>query len=374
MDMLPATPPAGAPAVAAPRRPRWHLPLAIVAGIGLVLAAWQGFDTRGDLRRTQEELTRRTAEADTIAKEARAEARRAHEQMLTLQSKIGAIESRVGEAQNQQATLEAMYQEFARARDERALADADHAIGIAVQQLQLAGNVQAALAALQTADARLVMQDRPQFLPLRRALARDIARLQALPLADVTSLALQLETMVGRIEALPLGFEHAPAPTQSAPAAAPKKNETGGGRRGTRSAVVASAPASAPVADTEEPGMLSSLLDDLGRELRQLIRIERLDRPDPALLAPTHAAYLREHIRLRLLSARLALLQRDGKLFAEDLRQTRSWLERYFDVQARPVQAMLVELRQMEAARLQVDMPNLSDSETALRSVKLERR
>jgi uroporphyrin-3 C-methyltransferase len=104
---------------------------------------------------------------------------------------------------------------------------------------------------------------------------------------------------------------------------------------------------------------------------RELVRIERLDRPDPVLLAPTQVNYLRENIRLRLLSARLALLQRDGRVFAEDTQQARLWLERYFDMQDRNVASLVEELRQMESARLVVELPQLTETEAALRRLRL---
>ena len=53
-----------------------------------------------------------------------------------------------------------------------ALLEAEQAIVLAGQQLQLAGNVPAAILALRTAETRLAGVDRPQALPLRKALAQ----------------------------------------------------------------------------------------------------------------------------------------------------------------------------------------------------------
>ncbi|MEC5399584.1 uroporphyrinogen-III C-methyltransferase [Uliginosibacterium sp. H1] len=378
MEPVPAPNPPAPPAAArAGRANRWILPLAIIGTAGLLFLAWQWIDTRQELRRTQEELARRLNEGDTVAREARTLADKSHDQLQTIQAKLGAVEARLAETQGLQSTLESVYQEFSKARDERVLADVDQAVGIAIQQLQLAGNIPAALTALQSAEARLGSVDRAQLLPLRRALARDIDRLKALPLADVTSMALQLETMLGRIDSLPLGFEHAPplpGRNASAPAAAPRKPAPTP-RRGSKPEVQSApvAAASAPLAPPE-PGFLSSILSDLWTDFRHLIRIERMDRPDPALLSPSQSAYLRENLRLRLLSARLALLQRDGKVFGEDIRQVEQWLERYFDVSARPVAQMLTELRQLEGARLKVEVPTLADTESALRALKAGNR
>ncbi len=108
-------------------------------------------------------------------------------------------------------------------------------------------------------------------------------------------------------------------------------------------------------------------------DFRELVRIERLDKPDAVLLAPTQATYLRENIRLRLLTARLALLQRDGRMFAEDSQQARLWLERYFDTKDRSVASLVEELRQMESARLVVELPQLTETEAALRRLRLAR-
>ena len=82
-----------------------------------------------------------------------------------------------------QLALEALYQDLSRNRDEWQLAEIEQVLAIASQQLQLAGNVRAALLALQLAEARLARADRPQFVPVRRALARDIERLRATPAA-----------------------------------------------------------------------------------------------------------------------------------------------------------------------------------------------
>ena len=170
------------------------------------------------MRQTQAELASRLAQSAELGNEARTLARQAQEQIQAQQAKLGAVEARLVESQSQQAALEAVYQEFSRARDERALAEVEQTIGIASQQLLLGGNVPAALAALQSAESRLGNIDRAQLMPLRKSIARDIERLKALPLADITAIALQLETMIGRVDAMPLGFEHEPPKTQNAPA------------------------------------------------------------------------------------------------------------------------------------------------------------
>lgn len=371
-DAAPAPPVAPRPPKpASPRPSRQRLLVATVLAV-IALAAWQVYTVRTELERTRTEFAHRLAESGEAARTAQIAARQLHESVDSLQQRVGAIDARVSDAASQQDALQSMYQELMRARDERFLTEVEQAVSIASQQLQLAGNVPAALAALESAEARLSTQSRPQLLALRKLVARDIERLRALPTADITGMALRLETMLGVIDGLPLGFEHAPQDKQAAapkpapakPAAAPK---------GKKTPMPASVPVAASAAPDAEPGFLRSLLGELWGELRQLVRIERLDRPEPALLGPQQALYLRENLRLRLLSARLGLLQRDARTFAEDVRQSRLWLERYFDVATAPVSNMVGDLRQMEAARLNVELPSLAETEGALRNLKFGR-
>src|SRR3979409_172220 len=134
---------------------------------------------------------------------ARATARQSQELLHEAQAKIGQLESRLIEWQSQQLALEALYQELSRNRDEWQLAEVEQGLPIASQQLQLAGNVRAALLALQLAEGRLARTDRPQFMPIRRALARDIERLKALPAIDFPGMSMRIDTLVASVDALP---------------------------------------------------------------------------------------------------------------------------------------------------------------------------
>lgn len=320
-------------------------PAVWVAVGALALLAWQVVDSRNRMAELQQEVARRLAAGDAAAGEARVLARQNQEALAALQAKLGALEARLAESESQQAALDAMVQELTRNRDERLLAEIEQALNTAAQQLQLAGNVEAALLALQGADARLAAAGRAQFLPLRKVIARDIERLKALPHADVPGIALRIEGIIRAVDAMPLAFEARP------------RAEPGG------NTFVPAATA----------GYWRALLDELWRELKSLVRIERLDRPSPALLSPSHAFFLRENLKLRLVNARLALLQRDGKSFQQELRQAQEWIERYYDTRAKPTQTALASLRQLAAADVATALPSLQESLTTLRNFRVAR-
>jgi len=95
-----------------------------------------------------------------------------------------------------------------------------------------------------------------------------------------------------------------------------------------------------------------------------------MDRPDPALLAPSNAVFLRENLKLRLMNARLALLSRDGNTFREDVRICADWLERYFDLKNAAVAAAKDDLVEIQKIPVGVDLPSLQATQNALRSLQ----
>ena len=114
-------------------------------------------------------------------------------------------------------------------------------------------------------------------------------------------------------------------------------------------------------------------LTEMWQELRQLVRIERIDRPDPGLLSPRESYFLRENLRLRLLSARLGLLARDGRSFQSDLKQADAWLEQYFDARAPSVVEARATLKGLSKQEVMQKPPELNETLSALRNFKLSR-
>ena len=205
------------PAPGAPGRPR-GAGRARAAGraAGLGVAAWQWYDSRSEIGALRQELAKKLADADTQSKESRIVAEQVREAVADAQVKLGVLESRLAESQNQQIALEALYQELSRNRDEWAYAEIEQSLFIASQQLQLAGNVKAALIALQTADARLQRMDRPQLTALRKAINRDIERLKAAPHVDTVAISVRLDGLIAQVDTLPLAMEMRPQPERAA--------------------------------------------------------------------------------------------------------------------------------------------------------------
>jgi uroporphyrin-3 C-methyltransferase len=330
------------------RAERW-LPFAIAGlGVAVMLLAWGWWGARSELAELREGVAQQLRETGTEARDSRIIAKEAQDAVRDTLARIGALEAKLLESQSQQLSLESLYQELSRSRDDWLLAEVEQTLAIAAQQLQLAGNVQAALVALQNADARLARSDRPQFLPLRRVIARDVERLKNAPSLDVAGMTVRIDQVIAAVDSLPLLVD---GRTQSAPSA-----PAGG---------------DAPAAATESAWRRA--WHGVWEELKGLVRVQRLDAADPALIAPENRFYLRENLKLRLLHARIALLQRDEAAFRGDIKAAQSWLNRWFDVRQKPVATAAQTLAQLAAAAVNVELPTIADSLNAVRTLKMPR-
>lgn len=343
-------PAASSPAPAAPATRRWSWRAAFVLVLVALAAANVYLAQR--LEVTREELARRLADGERALREADQSHRQDREALEALKAKLATLAARIDEMQSEQQALAALYQEFSRASDERLLVEIEQALTLAQQQLAYAGNVPLAIAALEAVEARLAQSGQARFAGLRQQIVRDLERLRAHPAADWTGLSARLDALAEQVPALPLAFEQRVTPAKATPKSAP--------------------PEPAPTAASWWAPLLA-LGAEIGREFSQLVRIERLDRPDPGLLAPSQAYFLRENLRLRLLSARLALIARDGATFRRDLEAAESWLARYFDPEHAAVQEMRTQLRRLKSVDVGHASLALDETLAIVRKLKLSR-
>ena len=333
-------------------------------GLLIILMVVQWWATQREIGDLRQDLAQRLKGGETAAAETKVIVKSVQEGMKEMQAKVNVLESKQVEAQSQQLALEQLYQELSKSRDDWALAEIEQVISTASQQLQLAGNVQGAVIALQNADNRLARSDKPQFIIIRRAIAKDLELLKSLPVVDLTGIALRLDSVIGQIDGMPLLSDEKPA----VPATQPKVS-----RRAQKSAEAKA------IEDKASGGSdwLASLEDtwhswtsEMWGEVRQLIRVRNVDVPDALLLSPSQAYYARENLKLRLLNARLALLTRNEAAFRSDLIAAQDAIARYFDTRAKQTQTAQALLRQVQASNLSIEMPTLAESLNAVRNYK----
>lgn len=308
------------------------LALAAAGLVGYLELARSLEATRAQVTAAREDMVAEAARATRIARE--------------VEARVDDLGRALELVRAQRAALDQLYLELARGRDEATLLDVERLVTLAAQDLRFTGHVASALSAMQAADARLARLDRPQYLGLRRALARDIDRLRSVPVIDLTGIALKLDQVAAAIDGIALLSEPAARPARVPEAQAP-----------------AAAPARAP---TTWEKVRAWLADEFG----DLVRIREVETPDALLLTGMQQRLVRSQFRLRLLDARQALLGRNEKIFRADLTEALALLTRYFDVKSAGGGATLLQLRQLAQSNLSVDIPNLDESLHAIRATR----
>jgi uroporphyrin-3 C-methyltransferase/uroporphyrinogen III methyltransferase/synthase len=360
----PASPPPATPEPSLLETLQQPQMLAVGIIVLTILLAGQTWSSHARVNKLREEMALRLQKGDAVNADTGNLVRNVQESTKELQAKVALLESKQQEAQSQQLALEQLYQDLSKNRDEWALTEIEQVLSTASQQLQLAGNVPGALIALQNADRSLSRSDKPQFITIRRAIARDTDKLKALPSVDSVGVALRLDNAIAQIDTLPMLSDE--KPTLPAPPEKKAKVKVVHGKDGK----------AVKVEETTSP-WLQALQDgwngwssEMWTDVRQLIRVRNVDTPDALMLSPTQAYFLRENLKLRLLNARMALLSRNEGAFRADLIAAQEALVKYFDTRARSTQTVQALLRQVQGSNLAIEMPTLSDSLNAVRNYK----
>ncbi|MFM0134725.1 fused uroporphyrinogen-III synthase HemD/membrane protein HemX [Caballeronia grimmiae] len=320
--------------------------VAIAAGAG-------GYALNRKVDRKEQQLTQRVAQADAQNADLRAKAEQAANATGALNTQIIQLQGKLNDAEAHSQALQQQYQDLASNRDDWTLAEVEQILSSASQQLQLTGNVQLALFALESADTRLAATTGPQVVSIRKAIAQDMDKLKAAPTTDLTGLAIKLDTAIEQIDGLPLAGE-APIERARAQAATPAD-----------SASIAAA--------TGEPRwkvLWRQITTGIGQQLASLVSVRRIDNADAMLTSPDQGYFVRENVKLRLLSARLSLLSRSEPTLKSDLQAADASLARYFDPSSKKVQAVRELVKQVEQASLAVAVPNLNASLAAVHQFK----
>ncbi|MHB1332838.1 MAG: uroporphyrinogen-III C-methyltransferase [Sulfuriferula sp.] len=316
-------------------------PALIVAILALGIAAWQWWDSNTRIHQLQTELAQRLAASSNVEQESRVLSKQAMETTRELSVKLGEIQGKLADSQNQQLALQALYQDLARSRDEWTLADIEQIVLSASQQLQLAGNAKAALIALRSAETRLQRLNKPQFAMLKHALADDILRLQEVPQIDTVGIAQRLDTLIAGVDDLPIASDH------EIPVAQPHAG------------------------NPQQAGTANRFGREVWQELKGLVQVRRMDTPDIALLAPSQVYFLRQNLKLRLLTARIALLAHDEASYKSDLQAAQNWVKRYFNDSDTRVKKALLSLGKLTNSPVSIELPSLSESLSALQSSRI---
>lgn len=250
-------------------------------------------------------------------------------------ARAAVLDSRLSEVALQRSQLDELMQSMSRSRDENLVVDIEAALRLAQQQAQLTGSVEPLLAALKSADQRIVRAAQPRLALLQRAIARDIDRVKSSAVSDTPTLLIKLDELVHLADELVLA-------NAVAPARAVEKNQLASG--------------------ATSPKWWQSGLQLVLQEARNLVRVSRIENPDAALLSPEQSFFLRENFKLKLLNARLGLLARQIESARSDLADADVMLQKYFQANTRKSQTAIALLEQIQVQMRTLQLPRIDDT------------
>lgn len=312
--------------------------------IALFTLAWQWLNTRHKFNEVEVSLSHKLEEYQTLNQQSLTLAKQAEERSSQANARTVILEQKLAESRDQQEVLQTLYNQLAENRESTAVAEVEQLLNIANQQLQLAGNVKSALLALQAAQQRLQSLDLPRAIALRETLNLEIENLRELPQVDVISMSAQLTQLSELCSTLPLISERQP----------------------TLNAAITQQSSKA-----EQFNAVQRFGFAIWNDIKNLITVERIDKPEPPLLAADHAFYLRENLKLRLLTARIALLQHDEATYKADLNTVSGWLNQYFDTKHPNTIKAFNMLKRLSSNNISIELPQLTDSLAAVNRYKL---
>ncbi|MGL4712304.1 MAG: uroporphyrinogen-III C-methyltransferase, partial [Shewanella sp.] len=202
--------------------------------------------------------------------------------------------------------------------------EAEYLVNMAGRKLWLEKDPRTATDLLTSADETIAAMNNPALLPIRKALAKDIAATTSIKTTDIDGSILALDALIERLDKLPLNRTDAKADA------------------------------------TEETSITDNLNDwqsNLGKTWKALtqdfITIRHSTADKPALLAPEQQWYLVENIRHKLLQSQLALYRYDRAAYHQSLMMARKWIQTHFDTQDHKTSEVIAEIDKLATLALE---------------------
>jgi uncharacterized protein HemX len=250
------------------------------------------------------------------------------------------LESLPGRMSNLENSVAALQGASAGARDTWLLAEAEYYMQIANAQLQLGNNPRLAMLALEMADERVVQMANPALTDVRRALADELAALEAMEKPDLQGATLTLASLARVVDSLPLR-------------------------------VAGSTMGRGESTSDEELGATGRAWASVKDAMSGLVKVTPPDEETRALLTPDAARLIRSNLALQLQAARLALLRGEQAIFEQSLEDADALLEQYFDSGSAQVASARDTIAEIRDSMVAVAAPDISDSLRLIRQFRV---
>jgi uroporphyrin-3 C-methyltransferase len=234
-----------------------------------------------------------------------------------------------------------LQRQLGKTRGDLLIADAEYLLGIANERLQLVGDVNTAREALEAADERLRESGDAAVFKVREEIAKEISALKNVEAADIVGLYASLRSLQDASEKLTLLLPYA-------------------GKTLSPSTEIHSH------ADQNAPD--HELLDSAIESLEGVVTIRHSDQPIKETLTPEEAQFIREQLRAKLETVKIALVQQNEALYRAGLQDAKKWTEENF-TQNPETRKFITELDRFLAINIRSHFPDISNSLKLLRDI-----
>jgi uroporphyrin-3 C-methyltransferase len=217
-------------------------------------------------------------------------------------------------------------------------AEALYLLELAERRLKLERDVQTAIVAMESADARLATLDDPAVREVRAKLGLELTALRAVPVPDLADVLVRIGRLEDQVPVLPvIGM----------PASQARREQ----------------------AEPEKRGPFERAWQRIRRAVGDLVSLRRIEPATARLVTQEEESLRRQHLELLLFGARLAAMQPDGAAYAQSLSAASLWLQQYFDPSSPQVEAAVAELAALELTIIEPPLPAVGDAGRLLQGV-----
>jgi uroporphyrin-3 C-methyltransferase len=328
----------------------WPGKLALILSIlslsGGAYLVWEGQQLKQQNSQLQEQLTQ---QVETALANGRAEVAQSingvSQQLAQLQARFEAEARQVAELQDRLTrSIQQITANRELSRKDWLLAEVEYLLRLANQRVLMEQTPSGALTLLQSADAILSETDDVTLYDVRKALATDIAALEAVPRLDTEGVFLRLgalSQLVDNLRVVPVSERRElPRMLEEITPESVKQSWGEGFKASWNKAV---------------------------NTLEQLIVIQHHDEPIKPLMSPEQTFFLQQNLRLMLEQAQMALLQRKQEAYSSSLNKAQEWIGTHFDPRDATTQALLSGLSELADLNVAPELPDISGSLTSLK-------
>jgi uroporphyrin-3 C-methyltransferase len=225
--------------------------------------------------------------------------------------------------------------------------EADYLLGIANQKLQLESDIFAAVAMMEAADAALVGSGSNRVFAVRQAIANDLTSLQSVDVFDRQGVYLRIGALIEEVENIDLvnsmreNFENNSTNDSTLVQPTPTSNE-----------------------------LITSSLEFLST----VFVWRQWDQTPNTILASEQGEFIKQNLKLMLEQSQLALLMKDQTVYAQTLKKSSDWLERYAVMDSTAGRLIASELVILSSTNINPVLPEIGESLALIRQLTSSER